>query len=83
MSAFVDLRTLPQLRVWDGVHGRTIEGAQISFAVVELEPDALVPSHSHANEQVGVLVRGSMDWTIGDESRVLEPSGRPPGWPSE
>ena len=78
MSAFVDLGSLAQLRVWDGVHGRTIEGEQLTFALVELEPHALVPAHSHPNEQVGVLLRGQMDWTIGGEHRLLEKPGE--GW---
>jgi quercetin dioxygenase-like cupin family protein len=47
-------------------------------ALVELEPDAHVPSHAHPNEQVGVLLRGEMDWTIGGEQRVLRYPGE--GW---
>jgi quercetin dioxygenase-like cupin family protein len=31
-----------------------------------------VPEHAHENEQVGILIEGSVTFTIGDETRELE-----------
>jgi quercetin dioxygenase-like cupin family protein len=75
MTAFRDLAAADQLRVWEGVHGRTVVGERITLALVELEPDALVPMHSHPQEQVGILLEGEMHWTIGDERRTVGPGG--------
>jgi len=72
--------------VWDGVLGRVVAGEQVTFVVVELDPNAVVPEHSHANEQLGVLASGSMRFRIGDEERELGPGGTwhiPPDAPHE
>jgi quercetin dioxygenase-like cupin family protein len=71
MSAFVNLPAVEPHLIWDGVVARVVEGEQSTFAVIELEPGAVVPEHRHSNEQVGVLATGSMTFRIGDETREL------------
>ena len=34
---------------------------------IEIEPDRDVPEHQHPNEQTGILIQGSMTFTIGGE----------------
>ena len=36
-----------------------------------LEKGALVPPHSHMNDQVGYIVYGALELTIGDQVRVV------------
>ena len=43
--------------------------------MVELAPDAIVPGHQHDAEQLGMVVEGSVVFTIGDERRELGPGG--------
>lgn len=71
MSAFARLSTLRTLPVWNGVLGRAIEGAHITMGVLELEPNSVVPEHQHHHEQLGMVVQGSMTFTIGGERRHL------------
>jgi quercetin dioxygenase-like cupin family protein len=75
MSAFRDLAATDQLRVWEGVHGRTVEGDRITLALVELEPNAVVPEHSHEHEQVGILLEGSAVFVVGGERQEMRPGG--------
>jgi len=75
MSAFGDIRSTPALRIWDGIAGRVVESKGATLAVVELDPGGHATSHAHPNEQVGVLIEGSVRFTIGDETRDLEPGG--------
>jgi quercetin dioxygenase-like cupin family protein len=75
MSAFHDLGESNALQIWDGVHGRVVEGERITLVLVELDPDAVVPTHSHPNEQLGILFEGSAEFTVGDERRTVEPGG--------
>jgi quercetin dioxygenase-like cupin family protein len=65
----------PVLKVWDGVLGRTVEGERLTFGVIELAPDCVVPTHEHANEQLGLVIEGQITFTIGDETRTLGPGG--------
>lgn len=75
MPNLVDLADISPIRVWDGVIARRVQGEQLTLAVVELEPDALVPEHRHANEQCGLVIEGEMHFRIADEQRVLGPGG--------
>lgn len=73
MSGFSGTDRLDHLRIWTGVTAQAVEGERTTLAIVDLEPDSAVPEHRHANEQLGVLVRGSMRFRIADETRELGP----------
>jgi quercetin dioxygenase-like cupin family protein len=75
VSAFADLEQVEPQEIWDGVAGRVVAGAKSTLAVIELDPGAVVPEHSHENEQLGVLVAGSMTFRIGGETRELVRGG--------
>jgi quercetin dioxygenase-like cupin family protein len=76
MSNLTDMGTLPIIEVWgDAVRARRVEGERVTLAIVELAPDALVPGHRHENEQLGVVITGSLTFTVGDETRELGPGG--------
>ncbi len=36
------------------------------------EKDALLPMHNHPHEQIGYIVRGVYELTVGDETRTLK-----------
>ena len=71
MSAFDGIGRLEHLRVWDGVTAQAVEGERTTLAVVDLEPGSTVPEHRHENEQLGILLRGSMRFRIDGETRDL------------
>jgi quercetin dioxygenase-like cupin family protein len=73
VSAFADLAAIGPQQIWDGVRARVVRGERVTFAVIELEADSLVPEHRHQNEQLGVLLSGSARFRIGDETRELGP----------
>jgi quercetin dioxygenase-like cupin family protein len=73
MSAFDDLAAIQPQAIWDGLIARAVHGKRITLAVVELEPNAGLPEHSHDNEQLGMVLRGSLTLRVGDEERELGP----------
>jgi unsaturated pyranuronate lyase len=73
MSAFADVRELEPQVIWNGVTGRTVHGERLTLSLIELAAGADVPEHSHENEQVGILVEGSLAFRIGGETRELGP----------
>ena len=76
MSNLVELAAIPPFDVWgDAVRARQVQGTNVAFAVVELAPDALVPEHRHVQEQLGMVITGSVTFRIGDESREMGPGG--------
>jgi quercetin dioxygenase-like cupin family protein len=70
MSTFRSLKDLQPIVLGDGIAARAVNGERLTMAVVDLEPNAVLPEHRHENEQLGFVVRGTMTMRIGNE--VLE-----------
>jgi quercetin dioxygenase-like cupin family protein len=66
---FYRLDELAPQDLFAGYRARIYHGNEITFAVVEIEPNAALPSHSHHNEQVGLLVRGELTFNVDGERR--------------
>src|SRR5918999_5573798 len=73
MSNLRDIGEVGPLPIWEGVVARAIEGERITFSVVELAPNAVVPEHRHPNEQIGMVIQGSGRFRVGDEERDVRP----------
>jgi quercetin dioxygenase-like cupin family protein len=73
LAGFDDLQGLPVIQVWDTVVARAVHGERQSLAVVELDPNAIVPEHRHENEQLGMVISGTLTFRIADETRELGP----------
>ena len=56
-----------------GVLARTFWGEKMLAAVVYLDQNAEVPSHSHPHEQMGIVLEGTIELTIGGEAKTLNP----------
>ncbi len=54
-----------------GVTARIATGERMMFSLVTLSPNAVVPTHSHPHEQMGMMVSGTMEFTIEGVTRVL------------
>jgi quercetin dioxygenase-like cupin family protein len=55
------------------VSRKVVNGKSITVAQIDLKKGAVVPKHAHVNEQVTLLIRGSLRFRIGDEEQVLRP----------
>ncbi len=76
MSNLIDIMEAPLLAVWgETVRARRIQGERMTLAVVELEPNAVVPEHRHAAEQLGMVMAGAVQFTLDGETRELGPGG--------
>ena len=68
---FVRFDDVKSFELAAGVIGRPLFGAGAMINLIELEPDAVVPLHSHPHEQIGYVVRGAIQFTIGERVEVL------------
>jgi quercetin dioxygenase-like cupin family protein len=73
MSVFDDVARMGPQPIWHGVAGRAVHGDRITMGVVELDADDVVPEHRHEQEQLGIVLAGSMRLRIADETRELGP----------
>jgi quercetin dioxygenase-like cupin family protein len=75
VDAFADLAAVAPVAIWDGVVVRAVHGERITLGVVELEAGSVVPEHRHENEQLGIVLRGSVSFRVADDTRDLGPGG--------
>jgi quercetin dioxygenase-like cupin family protein len=59
--------------IFPGVEIRTTAGEGIMLSYVTFEPHSVVPDHSHPHEQMGMMVSGRLEFTVGGRTRVLGP----------
>lgn len=73
MSYFITPDDCSRHTIFPGVNIFTAAGQSMMLSLVEFEPHAVVLEHSHPHEQMGLLLAGELEFTIGGETRVLRP----------
>jgi len=64
---------MPKEKVTDMLDRRLITGERIMLTHVYLKKGAVVPQHSHENEQITYILEGGLRFWIGeDESEVID-----------
>jgi quercetin dioxygenase-like cupin family protein len=66
---------LVPMQVWEGVTVRFVHGDRQTMAIAELDPGIVVPEHRHPNEQLGIVVQGSIVITSNEEVVRVEAGG--------
>ena len=59
--------------IFPGVNIFTCAGERMMLSLVEFQPLAVVQPHSHPHEQMGMLLEGELTFTIGGETKTLQP----------
>ena len=81
---FIDIETIPANEVVPGCRLRTPYGQNLMLSYLEMDEGAVIPMHDHPHEQGGMLLKGTLELTIGDETQVVQPGSMfliPPGVP--
>jgi len=72
-SYFLDPESRQYKQLAEGIRARTFWGEKLMLALVDLEPDAILPVHQHPHEQGGVVLEGEMLLTVDEESKLVRP----------
>jgi quercetin dioxygenase-like cupin family protein len=72
MTYFYDPSEQQRREMAPGVSLRTMWGEKIMMSLVEIAPNAVVPTHSHPHEQAGMVIQGEFEFTIGGETKLLK-----------
>jgi unsaturated pyranuronate lyase len=71
---FVMPDDVEQIEMLDGIHRRTMATTdEAMLCQFFLEAGSDVPRHNHMNDQVGYVVSGQIEMTVGEEVRILNP----------
>ena len=55
----------------DLIGRQMLNGEAMTLARITLARGAVVPSHSHANEQIATVLSGRLRFTVGDDTREV------------
>lgn len=71
---FVTPQDAGQIEMLPGIHRRTM-GLTDELMLCEffIQRDSIVPPHQHMNDQIGYVIYGRMEMTIGGQTRVCNP----------
>jgi quercetin dioxygenase-like cupin family protein len=81
---FINIDDFKPIKPVPGCQMRTPYGEHLMLSYLEMEADAEIPLHSHPHEQGGILISGTLDLTIGHETRRCHPGAMfiiPPNTP--
>jgi quercetin dioxygenase-like cupin family protein len=70
---FVDFEHVRAFELAAGVSGRPLFGAGAMLNLIEFEPGATVPLHSHEHEQLGIVLRGTQVLVVDGVEHSLGP----------
>jgi quercetin dioxygenase-like cupin family protein len=70
-----NLADLPAAEPFEGLRRRTIESAKATVSEYSFEPGASFPIHRHPEEQVTLILEGSVELTVEGETSSLEAGG--------
>jgi quercetin dioxygenase-like cupin family protein len=60
-------------QLFPGVEIRATAGDRLMISLVNFEPGSVVPDHSHPHEQMGIMISGQAEFTVGGATRILGP----------
>jgi quercetin dioxygenase-like cupin family protein len=70
---FLNLRDLEEKEPMPGFRGRFVHSENMTLAYWDIAAGAPLPEHSHASEQITMIIEGELRFTVNGETNVLGP----------
>ena len=70
--SFIYLDEVIEAKIWEGITARFFHSQNLTFGKVKIENGAILPEHSHPHEQFTKMLKGKLEFTIGNEMKVME-----------
>ena len=79
VTGFDKLASVPEEQITDKIRRRVISGKQGTMVHWRVAAGAHAAAHKHPHEQIVWMVKGTMDFRIGDEKQTMRPGAVIPG----
>ena len=73
IAGFDKLASVPEEQITDKIRRRVVSGKQGTMVYWRMKAGAHAAAHEHPHEQFVWMVKGSMDFRIGNEKRTMKP----------
>ena len=74
-AGYFDPDAMPRRELLPGVTARLIWGDRIMMGIIDIDPGAVVPRHTHPHEQCGRVLSGAAWFALEDDEPVLLVAG--------
>jgi quercetin dioxygenase-like cupin family protein len=71
--SLIELKDLPELEIAKGIKAKAVNTDTATVLHVRIEEGALLPEHSHYNEQVVNVIEGELELVVEDKTYNLKP----------
>ncbi|WP_149274811.1 cupin domain-containing protein [Pareuzebyella sediminis] len=65
-----NLDSIPSKEIMPGYHAKLVHAEHMSIAFWEVEEGAVVPEHSHMNEQIMHVLKGRFEFTVNGNTNI-------------
>jgi quercetin dioxygenase-like cupin family protein len=79
VTGFDKLASVPEEQITDKIRRRVVSGRQGTMVYWRMKAGAHAAAHKHPHEQIVWMVKGTMDFRIGDEKQTMRPGAVIPG----
>lgn len=69
---FIRIDDYEPIELVPGARARTPYGTKLMLSYLELDAGCIIPTHEHPHEQGGILLKGQLELTIGEDTRLCE-----------
>ena len=69
---FITLAEVTAKEIVPGFHGKFIHSANMTVAHWDIKEGHSIPSHQHIHEMIVNVIKGKLQLTIGNETKVLD-----------
>lgn len=70
--SFFNVKELPRKEIRPGIWLRSAFIENVMLTYVEFEPNKEISSHKHPHEQITFVLKGELEFQLGEKTRVLK-----------
>ncbi|MFK5890459.1 MAG: cupin domain-containing protein [Flavobacteriaceae bacterium] len=70
---FTDLNQLELHEIVKGFKGRFVHSKNMTVSFWQIDKGAILPEHSHPEEQISIVTKGQLKLTIAGETQIVSP----------
>lgn len=68
-----NLKEIKEKKLSEGILGKYIHGISSTLGWVNIKGNSVLPAHHHPHEQITLMIEGTMEMKIGEETFLLGP----------
>ena len=73
MSTFYKWDNMPQAEMTPTLRLRPLGGQSVMAVEVTLDRGGIVAEHQHPHEQISLMISGKLEFTVGNEKKIVGP----------